>query len=62
MVEVHKDEIVEFIDTASYIMENVPKTFIDTKNIPMKVDFKIGMSWGSMTEAELINGKVKIKE
>ncbi len=62
MIEVHKDELVEFIDTATYILENVPKTFIDTKNIPMKVDFKIGMSWGSMTEAELINGKVKIKE
>jgi DNA polymerase I len=62
LAQVYIPELYTFVDNAKYILENIPKSFMDCKGVPMSVDFKIGMSWGSMTEAELINGKIKIKE
>jgi len=62
MVEVHKSELFDFIDNATYILENVPKTFMDCKNIPIKVDFKAGLRWSEMEEAEIINNKLVFKD
>ncbi len=58
LAQMPKKLVKEYIDTTTYIFENIPKDFIDTKGITMSIDFKLGTEWGSMYPVELKDDKL----
>lgn len=62
MAMVHKSELKYYLADVKELLENIPNNFMDTKNVPFAVDFKIGDCWGKMYEAELINNKIVFKD